>query len=228
MRRADRLFRIVERLKGRRNAVRAEDLARDFEVSVRTIYRDIADLQASGTPIRGEAGVGYALDRQHVLRPLMFSAEELDTLTLGARMVESWGDKDLTHAARAALDKIRAVAPPSLTDVEDVLFSYPSGGRPKQSVALSQLRAAIRNKRMVEFRYEDENGARSSRRVRPLSLVFFAPVCLLAGWCEIRGAFRNFRVDRMSRFAVSERAFRDERGKRLSDYLAGAREQAPA
>lgn len=225
MRRADRLFRIVERLKARRGVVRAVDLAGDLEVSVRTIYRDIADLQASGTPIHGEAGMGYALDRHHVLRPLMFSAEELDALALGARMVESWGDKEMARATRAALDKIRAVAPPDLAEAEEVLFSFPSRSRPQVKVELSPLRAAIRAKRVVTFNYEAEDGARSARRVRPLSLVFFAPVWLVLGWCETREDFRNFRIDRMSRLVVTNERFRDERGKRLQDYFASRPEE---
>jgi predicted DNA-binding transcriptional regulator YafY len=220
MRRADRLFRIVERLKARKSVARAEDLAQELEVSVRTIYRDIADLMASGTPIHGEAGVGYVLDRHHVIRPLMFSAEELDTLMLGARMLESWGDKGMSRAGRAALDKIRAVAPRELVEAEEVLFSFPSRGKPQTKVELSPLRAAIRAKRIVTFSYESEAGARSTRSVRPLSLVFFAPIWIVLGWCEMRSDFRNFRIDRMSGLVVTDARFRDERGKRLKDYFA--------
>lgn len=220
MRRADRLFRIVEYLKARRQVVTAESLARILEVSIRTVYRDMADLGASGVPIFGEPGVGYMLDKDYVVRPLMFDIEELDALMLGAQMVESWGDKGLVKAAQQAIDKITSVLPEALQReiAETFLFSLPSQAKPIITIDFTSLRRAIRSKNMVEFNYTREDGQTSTRRARPLCLAFFGPVWLLSGWCEMRKDFRNFRLDRMQSMEVTEERFRDEKGKRLHDY----------
>src|SRR5437899_1479879 len=111
MRRADRLFQIVQRLR-RRGVTTAAQLAQALEVSERTVYRDVRDLQLSGVPILGEAGVGYALPRGFDLPPLMFTEEELEALVVGARMVQAWGDQKLARAAEDALSKIETVVPP--------------------------------------------------------------------------------------------------------------------
>ena len=220
MRRADRLFRIVEYLKARRQVVTAESLAKELEVSTRTIYRDIADLCASGVPIIGEAGVGYMLDKDYLVRPLMFGVEELDALMLGAQMVESWGDQALATAARQALDKITSALPQSLQQeiADSFLFSLPTQARPAIIIDFTALRRAIRTKNIVEFSYIREDGKKSTRRVRPLCLAFFGPVWLLAGWCEMRNDFRNFRLDRIQDMRITDERFRDEKGKRLSDF----------
>lgn len=220
MRRADRLFRIVEYLKAQRQVVTAEMLAEELEVSVRTIYRDIADLGTSGVPIIGEAGVGYLLNKDYLVRPLMFDIEELDALVLGAQMVESWGDKGIAKAARQAVDKITAVLPETSRREfrEAVLFSAPSKGKKPLQIDFTSLRRAIRTKHFVEFMYTTEDGTESQRRVRPLCLAFFAPVWLLASWCETRNDFRNFRLDRMQAMHINDEQFKDEKGKRLRDF----------
>jgi len=229
MRRADRLFRIVEYLKARRQVVTADTLASELEVSVRTIYRDIADLGTSGVPIIGEAGVGYLLDRDYLVRPLMFDVEELDALTLGARMVESWGDRAIAKAARQAVDKITAVLPDTLRNEiqAEVIFSLPSRGKRVLEIDFTSLRRAIRTKHKVEFKYTTEDGLKSQRRVRPLCLAFFAPVWLLTGWCETRKDFRNFRLDRMQAMQVKNDQFCDEKGKRLRDYQKQMKKRTP-
>ena len=220
MRRADRLFRIVEYLKARRQAVTALDLAQELEVNIRTIYRDIADLGASGVPIIGEAGVGYMLDRNFVVRPLMFDAEELHALTLGIRMVETLPDKSLTRSARGAMDKISAVLPESLrAEIANIfMFSFPGQEASAIHIDFEALRHSIRQKRLIEFRYKKENGEASQRCIRPLALAHFSPVWLLAGWCEWRGAFRNFRLDRMADLVITPEKFKDEPGKTLADF----------
>lgn len=220
MRRADRLFRIVEYLKARRQVVRGEDLARELEVSVRTVYRDIADLCASGVPVIGEAGVGYMLDRDYIVRPLMFDMDELESLILGAQMVESWGDADLGKATKRALDKIAAALPDSMRRefVETSLFSYAGAGKLPVAIDFSALRRSIRSKNFVIFDYTREDGKASHRRVRPLALVFFGSVWLLLGWCEMREDFRNFRLDRIRMLEILSEKFRDEKGKRVQDY----------
>ena len=155
MRRADRLFRIVEYMKARRQAVPADALAAELEVSVRTIYRDMADLETSGVPIVGETGVGYMLDRNYTLRPLIFDVEELDALALGAQMVSSWGDRDIARAARSAIDKITAVLPDQLRAeiMQTALFSPPSEAKVPITVDFSAIRHAIRTKNKIRFAY---------------------------------------------------------------------------
>ena len=220
MRRADRLFRIVEYLKARRQAVTAESLAFELDVSVRTIYRDIADLSLSGVPIIGEAGVGYMMDKNYVLRPLMFEVDELDALMLGAQMVGSWGDVELAKSARKAIDKISAILPESLKAemLSTIISSYPSQAKTVITIDFSALRKALRAKKLVEFHYTTEDNRNSLRRIRPLCLAFFGPVWVITGWCELRQDFRNFRLDRMNGLTITEDVFRHEKGKRLSDY----------
>lgn len=220
MRRADRLFRIVEYLKARRTVVTAQKLAEILEVSPRTIYRDIADLNASGIPIMGEAGVGYILSKDHKVQPLMFGLEEIDALILGAQMVKSWGDKGLAQAASQAIDKITTVLPESIQkELEQTfLFSMTSKTEVIINIDFTALRRAIRGKNKLDFSYEDEKKSLTSRRVRPLSLAFFSPVWLLLAWCEKRDDFRNFRIDRIQDLTISDDLFKDEKGKRVQDY----------
>lgn len=227
MRKADRLFRIVEYLKARRTVVTAKKLAEVLEVSPRTIYRDIADLNASGIPIMGEAGVGYILSKGHKVQPLMFGLEELDALILGAQMVKSWGDKGLAQAASQAIDKITTVLPESLqAELEQTfLFSMTSKTEVKINIDFTALRRAIRGKNKLDFAYEDEKKSLTNRRVRPLCLVFFSPVWLLLAWCEKRDDFRNFRIDRIQDLTISDDLFKDEKGKRVQDYCCAMQDQ---
>lgn len=220
MRRADRLFRIVEYLKSRKRVVRAHELAEMLEVSLRTIYRDIADLQSNGTPIIGEAGVGYILDKEHILRPMIFTLEELEALILGAQMVNSWGDEALAKSSSSAIDKITSVLPPTLAQevTNTFLFAFPTRDKKAINPLLTQCRHAIRSKHKISFSYTREDGTPSTRTIRPLCLVSFAPTWLLLGWCETRNDFRNFRLDRMENTSILSVRFKDENGKRLQDY----------
>ncbi|MCB1009695.1 MAG: YafY family transcriptional regulator [Acidobacteria bacterium] len=219
MRRADRLFRLLFELR-RGRVTTAARLAERLEVSERTIYRDVADLSASGVPIEGEAGVGYRL-RGFELPPLMFGREEIEALVLGARVVESWGDGELAVAAREALAKIEAVLPRRHAHlVEETRLYAPSHGeRPAERLPLASLRHAIRERRRVFLRYRDASGRETERSVRPLALAFYPPVWLLLGWCELRDDFRNFRLDRCLEIEERGGAFEPEPGKRLEDYL---------
>jgi len=221
MRRADRLFRIVEHLKTRKRVVRAQEIAERMEVSQRTIYRDIADLQMSGIPIIGEAGVGYMLDKTHILQPFIFNTEELEALILGAQMVQSWGDDKLAKASAATIDKIGSVLPKKFNEEISgaFLFSFPTKEKRQGTNLMSELRLAIRNKNKLDFFYERADGEASQRTVRPLCLAFFAPSWLLLAWCEKRQDFRNFRLDRIGDLKTSTEKFTDEKGKRLEDYI---------
>jgi predicted DNA-binding transcriptional regulator YafY len=220
MRRADRLFEIIQHMR-RKPTVRARELSAALEVSERTIYRDIQDLMASGVPIEGEAGVGYVLKPGFDMPPLMFKEQELEALVLGARMVESWGDSELGIAATDAIAKIEAVIPERLRSyMASTALLAPSGyGIEPIRCDLGELRRAIRSQLKARFAYKDVLRQKSERVVRPLSLAFFGPVWLLAGWCELRNDFRTFRLDRMEKFAVLSERFKNERGKTLQDFL---------
>ncbi|HRW15946.1 YafY family protein [Amaricoccus sp.] len=221
MRRADRLFEIIQLMR-RRPTVTARELGAALEVSERTIYRDIADLAASGVPIEGEAGVGYTLRPGFDLPPLMFKEAEIEALVLGARIVESWADGELAEAATDVIAKIEAVIPERLRGymagtallAPETHFVEPLG------FDLADLRRALRQRLRVHFGYTDVFGQTSERTVRPLSLAFFGPVWVLAAWCELREDFRTFRLDRMRGFTVPDLApFRPEPGKTLHDFL---------
>ncbi|MEM1203575.1 MAG: YafY family protein [Acidobacteriota bacterium] len=219
MRRADRLFRLVELLR-RGSVTTARRLADELEVSARTVYRDIRDLISSGVPIEGEAGVGYRL-RGYDLPPLMFSREELDALVLGARIVETWTDPKLARAARAALAKVESALPEGSGGMvrETRLFAPPDHYRLQVEVDLSELRLAIRERRKIRFAYTDAHGADSQRAVRPLGLAFYGPVWILAAWCEMRRDYRAFRPDRMRGMALLEERFEPDDGPSLDGFL---------
>jgi len=220
MRRADRLFEIIQLMR-RKPTVRAQDLAATLEVSERTIYRDIRDLMASGVPIEGEAGVGYVLRAGFDLPPLMFKEAEIEALVLGARIVETWADAELSLAASDAIAKIEAVIPERLRGymADTALMAPPSWHMEPVGFDLAELRRAVRSRIKVHFRYTDVMHRTSERTVRPLSLAFFGPVWILAAWCELRDDFRTFRLDRIAGFRVTDERFRPERGKTLHDFL---------
>jgi predicted DNA-binding transcriptional regulator YafY len=228
MRRADRLFRLLLELR-RGRVVTARELARRLEVSERTVYRDVADLSASGVPIAGEAGVGYRLTGFE-LPPLMFDREEVEALVLGARTAEAWGDSVLAGAARSALAKIEAVLPRGRERlVEETRIYVPARDEPRgERLPLGDLRRAIRDRRKVRLDYRDEAGRASERTVRPLALAFYPPVWLLVSWCELRVDFRNFRLDRMVATTVRDETFVDEPGRTLADYLRQVEEEIAA
>ncbi len=226
MRRADRLFQLIQLLR-RRRVVTAAYLAHRLEVSERTVYRDVRDLMRSGVPIQGEAGVGYSLSRSFDLPPLMFTEDEIEALVLGARVVRSWADPALAGAAGDALDKIETVLPAHLKErvASSALFALNFDQTDETTDALAVLRAAVRDRTKVRFAYERGDGTPSSRTVRPLSLSFVAPRWWLSGWCELREDFRTFRVDRMSDLAALDERFASEPGRTLADFLARVHEE---
>lgn len=220
MRRADRLFQLILLL-GRKRVVTAQRLAAELGVSERTVYRDVRDLTLSGVPIEGEAGVGYVLRRGFQVPPLMFTAEELRALVLGARMVQGFSDPALQEAVANALVKIEAVLPDALKgDLDDRRLMVPDCHVPPSlRKLLGLLRAAIDERRKLRFAYTRRDGERSFRVVRPLALAFWGPQWTLAAWCELREDFRTFRLDRISALTVETEVFADERGRTVEDYL---------
>lgn len=221
MSRADRLFQIVDQLR-RHRFLTAAQLAERFEVSPRTIYRDVLDLTASGVPVLGEAGVGYRLDPSFQLPPLMFNNDEVEALVIGMRMVESWGDPDLQLSARSILDKVNAVLPRANAARLNTtaLFSLSFGAGRRASRNLGRLRQAVNQHHKVRFSYQNEQGQASRRRVRPLGLYFFGQSWVLAGYCELRTDFRNFRTDRMRKLELTDEEFELVSPCTLADYVA--------
>lgn len=219
MRRADRLFQIVQHFRGGR-LVTAQMLGKRLEVSERTIYRDIADLQSSGVPIDGEAGVGYIMREGFDLPPLMFTRDEIVALVAGARMVRAFGGAAMARAAEEALVKIAAVLP----DSEKARIDKTEIHSPKWVVsdadrcAIDRIDRAIEDRDVLTIDYKDETGAASARDVRPLGLWFWGRVWTLVAWCEMRGDFRTFRIDRIAAIHATGRKFRPERGKLLADF----------
>ncbi len=220
MRRADRLFAIIQMMR-RDKLVRARDLAAKLEVSERTIYRDMQDLAASGVPVDGEAGVGYVLRAGFDLPPLMFTPQEVEALVLGARIVRSWADCELAEAAADALAKVEAVLPENLRDYmnETALYAPDDHWREPICVDLAELRKAIRHRCKVAFSYCSAERKSTARVVRPLLISFFGPIWTMTGWCELRQDFRTFRLDRIIDLVVLDQRFRPERGRTLSDFL---------
>jgi predicted DNA-binding transcriptional regulator YafY len=219
MRRADRLFQLVQLLRARRFAT-GQQLANELGVSKRTVYRDISDLAGSGVPIRGEAGVGYQLERGFELPPLTFNDEEVQALVLGARMVSVWGDSELAGSARTAMTKVEAVLPDTL---RQVLLATPlyaeTAGEPPVADEMALLRRAISEKRYVHFAYQRADGEQSSRDARPLGLYFWGRKWTLATWCELRNDYRSFRPDRMQQVQLLDRRFDGEDGVTLAGFL---------
>ena len=220
MRRADRLFALVQLIRGRRLSTAAW-LAGRLEVSPRTVYRDVADLQAQGVPIEGEAGVGYRLGKGFDLPPLMFTADEARALAVATRIAQQWLDPALALAAGDAMSRVMSVLPATVrVEVDRMPLLVPSLGlEPEVARVLQQLREAAQNREVMEIRYRDASERHSLRAVRPLGCFFWGKVWTLAAWCETRSDFRSFRVDRIENLRPMERRFSDEAGKTLADLL---------
>ena len=218
MRRADRLFQIVQYLRGGR-LLTAAKLAGTLEVSERTIYRDIADLQASGVPIDGEAGVGYVMRAGYELPPLMFTRDEIVALVAGARLIRAWGGAAMAAAAVEALVKIEAVLPDAeraranQVEIHAIAVEMTPGVRTR----IDEIERAVEARRRLTLTYADAEDRPSERIVRPLGLWFWGKVWTLVAWCELREDFRMFRLDRIARMDDGD-PFRPERGKTLTDF----------
>ena len=220
MRRANRLFEIVQLVRGRRLST-AEFLARRLEVSARTVYRDVADLQSQGVPIEGEAGVGYRMRPGFDLPPLMFTKDEARALVASVRIAQSRLDAGLAMHADGALSKILAGLPLAARAAAESLAVYAPPVRPDGDTRarLEALRIAAESRNKVQLRYLDLKEQLSERLVRPLGCFYWGEVWTLAAWCESREDFRNFRVDRIRELGVKTDRFRDEPGKTLADLF---------
>ena len=220
MRRTDRLFELMLLFRSG-HLWRGRELADRLEVSLRTIYRDIDTLAASGVPIEGERGVGYILRAPIFLPPLTLSMLELEALHLGMAVVEQAGDPDLAAAASRLQTKIDAVLPQDRTHPHTPMAHIAAYLRDVGSALqhLPALRGAVKQKRVVRIHYRRLDEVQSRRTVRPLHLEYWGKVWTCTCWCALREDFRVFRVDRIQDCAATGETFRDEPGKTLADYM---------
>lgn len=222
MRRAERLFRLVNELRTR-SVTRAEDLAKHFEVSLRTIYRDLGHLQASGLPIEGEAGVGYLLRPGFDLPSVTFTHEQVDALAIGLSFVESLDDPVLANAAREVRAKLQANMPrPETRKLADApYFSFPrTTGGPSHATTI---RKAIREQQVLELLYADGQGQHSHRRVRPIAIWTLPQGWMFSAWYELRADFRSFRLDRIAWLSSTRQRFEIDSTTSLEAFLAAER-----
>ncbi len=209
MRRADRLFQIIQILRRSRGPATADAIALELETSKRTVYRDIAALIGQRVPIRGEAGMGYVLEHGFHLPPLMLTPDEIEAAVLGAQLVKSRADPALAKAAEDLVAKLAAAIPERL---RPYLFDSATGAPPCRApippdrLDIAQVRAWIHAGKKIALRYEDEQGRETQRTVWPVAVGYHEASRLLAAWCELRRDFRHFRADR-----VAAADFLDER-----------------
>lgn len=209
MQRSTRLFEIIQILRGSTRPTRAEDLAETLEVSVRTIYRDIAALQGMGTPVEGEAGIGYIMRRGYDLPPLNFDQEELEALRVGLSYLARSGDSGLQRAAKRVCDKVAGLNQPS-----EWLQVAPWGAPPDDNcegcIPLALVRRTIRESRKLKVLYRGSCGSETRRVLRPLALIYHLECVMIGAWCELRREFRHFRTDRIWEWEALDDTFADQ------------------
>ena len=216
MRRADRLFQIIQILRRGRGPHTADRIAEELETSKRTVYRDIAALLGQRVPIRGEAGVGYVLDDGFDLPPLALTPDEIEAAVLGAQWVAGHADPALARAAEDLMAKIADTVPERLRPfvLEPASRARPSWNREPDRLDMARTRTQIHEGKKIMLRYRDEQGRASERMIWPISIGYLEAVRLLAAWCELRGDFRSFRTDR-----VVDASYPDERYPERRDVL---------
>lgn len=221
MAKSDRLLQLMQCLRTLPAPVKAHALSKELSVSLRTIYRDIDSLRRSGALIDGEAGYGYTLQEDPALPPMMFSRDEMEALVLGLREVVQVADPVLANAAENALSKLKASLPQRMrAEFEHaVLYAKRFNCRPEISIDIEALRHATRNEQIIDIDYGDVEENRTQRAIQPLAIVFFDRSLVLLAWCELREAYRSFRIDRILQMTVTERSFRPRRVPMLREYL---------
>ena len=212
MRRADRLFEIIQILRQARGPITAAQIADRLEVNPRTIYRDIAALQGMRVPVDGAAGLGYVMRRGYDLPPLNFDDDEIEAILVGLGMLTRTGDIALQSAAGRAVEKIAGGLPEERKTVShgDRFRVSDWGSAPPERVDMRELRAALREERALLIDYCNEQGVRTTRTILPVALVYYVKVEVIAGWCRLRQAFRHFRTDRIEQLTVLEERFTDQ------------------
>jgi predicted DNA-binding transcriptional regulator YafY len=231
MRRADRLFEIVQLLRRAAGPVTADAIAAELETSRRSVYRDIAALIAQRVPIRGEAGIGYVLERGFDMPPLMLTSDEVEAVVLGAQWVLIHADEGLARAAADVLAKVSAVIPERLRAAidEPAVITPPAWGeRLDAGVDVARLRAWSLQGRKLRIRYADAEGRSSERTVWPFLVGYFEQVRTLIAWCELRGDFRMFRTDRLRGIDFLEDRYPERRATLRRRWLAMMAERRAA
>ncbi|NTJ06369.1 helix-turn-helix transcriptional regulator [Rhizobium lusitanum] len=212
MRKASRLFEIIQILRLAKSTVTAADIATRLEVTVRSVYRDIAALQAMRVPIEGERGIGYILRPGFDLPPLMFSIEEMEAIVLSLALLERTGDDELKQAAKRVSAKIAGAVPPPLRQTIDAnaLHAWGFAAPSASATDLALVRRAIRDEEKLDLAYRDELGRATERIIRPIALIYYAETANIVAWCELRQAIRNFRSDRIESCEATGRSFKGE------------------
>jgi predicted DNA-binding transcriptional regulator YafY len=230
MRRADRLFDIIQTLRAASGPLTAAALADKLEVTARTIYRDIAALQASRVPIEGAPGLGYVLRRGYDLPPLMFTADEVDAIAVGARHVRRLRDPRLQEAAESVLAKVTAIVPEGLqSNLRAAPFYVSEGSQPAVTgVDLAEIRDAIHAARKVSIAYVDEKGRSTVRKIWPIAMAYYVDVTLVAAWCELRQDFRHFRADRITAAQRLDEDFASDQARLAARWMAANSEREEA
>ncbi|MCC8934577.1 helix-turn-helix transcriptional regulator [Rhizobium sp. 'Codium 1'] len=223
MRKASRLFEIIQTLRLAAHPITAQQIAEKLEVTQRSIYRDIAALQAMRVPIEGERGVGYILRPGFHLPPLMFTAEETEAIVLGMALTRRTADKELREASLRVLDKIAAAVPGPLKEaiVSRSLYAWGRVAEAPDAIDFSMIRRAIRDEEKLEIDYVNEQQQATTRRIRPIAVIHYAEAEVIVGWCELRGALRNFRADRISACRATGNHFRREGDRLRKLWVAG-------
>jgi predicted DNA-binding transcriptional regulator YafY len=220
MSRSSRLFTLLDTLRGYRRPVTAARLGEQLGVSERTIYRDLQTLAELGAPVSGEAGVGFVLKAGMFLPPLMFGADEIEALVLGARLVRNQGDAELAAAAQKVLDKIATNTPKDLRDrMAETSLWVPPSGEAQPDPFVGQARVAIRESRKIRIGYVTEDGRPSERIVWPIGLAYLEGRRIVATWCELRAALRNFRLDRISALELLDQRYPRPRRELLAEWM---------
>lgn len=218
MKKTERLFNVIERLRAARSPITAAQIAQDMGVTSRTIYRDMKLLTSQGLPIIGEAGMGYVIDSDFNAPALQFNADELDVISIGLRIAYRDGDAAMRNAADTAFAKIRAGL--KYSEKLDAIDLYAPGiNKTSNAEFLTQARHAVRNKSILEIQYMSLNNTVSKRKVKPLALLFFKEATLLSGYCEMRQDFRNFRIDRIQRLTLTGERFAAQHYKLRKAYF---------
>ncbi len=227
MRRSDRLFDIIQRLRAASQPTTAAALAGELEVTPRTVYRDIATLQARRVPIEGAAGVGYILRKSFDLPPLNFTIDEIEAISVGVRMVSRLKDPALQQAAKSVLAKVTVAVPDRLrSHIADAPIWVSPGMTPEADGAdLAEVRAAIRDSAKLYISYADEQGRRTNRTIWPIAMAYYVDVTLIGAWCELRADYRNFRVERIVSSRVLDERFDQDNGRLFREWSALPKEK---
>ena len=217
MSRTARFFDIIQILRQAEEPVIANTLAETLDVNIRTIYRDIASLQASGVPIAGETGIGYVMQKGYDLPPLMFSQDELEAIGVGLSLLGRSGDSGLVEAANRVAAKI-ADASSDRSEQIGSLHVSTWNQIPNSGLSPQKAREIIRNAIEITITYKNLKDQISERTIQPIALFYYVDAILIIAWCKLREEFRNFRIDRIISWKESGSGFEEIRENLLQQW----------